>query len=133
MINSISKWLWKRREAKRLAGDARGKETLSIYADDTIKEIERVIELESEPLKLLTWEKNKLEGDKTITTEFPSDALDQYHKDRRVKEIEKQIAAIDEKVVKHSDNLSRMKTHKAELERQAEELWKRRTMMLEKY
>ena len=130
MLHKLQKFLWKRREAKRLAEEAFRKEAMAAYSEATADDVRTLKEYDEKKKMIFEMRIYMLDPGRTGSgVSFPEDAEiygNPYQMERRAKEVKKEIENI-ELIIKGRDNAIAQVAREAEtLRTQAREIWHRR-------
>ena len=133
MTYTIKKFLWKRREARRLADEAFRKEAMAIYSESAIGDILTLKKYDEQKIDMLRarieWNSDDAATGSPVGEVFKND----YERHKFVDGLKKEIADIEVVIKGRDDAVERVKREAETLRAQAQELWHRRKVFHEKF
>lgn len=136
MTKTLQRWLWKRRKLRRLADEAFEKEAMAEYSRATIEDVQSLKHWDELEKGLLLGERGFLNGVAATGSPFAREwkqPKNEYEKEKRLKEIVREIAAAEGKVKSRDEQVRQLQREVEVLWNSAVELWNRRKVFKERF
>ena len=132
MTRPVRRYFFKRNYLKKLSNDAWLKEAMALYSDATQRDVImlRVSDLEKKSNLL-----NEIDilSAANMTAGDGEDPKEKYDREKRIKEIEKEVAQMDVRIKGRDRAIEQLKTQAELLRRESDEIWHRRKIFLETF
>ena len=139
MIYTLQKFLWKRRQSRRIADEAFQKEAMAVYSETAIEHVLKLKKHDESAIEILKMRIFALQvmlGEATgspVGFKADIELKNDYEKQRRVRDLEKEVELIDARIKGRDTSIESVKREAEVLRSQAQELWYRRGVFKKKF